>query len=268
MRKKLLVCVFSFLCQHGFSQEIAPLQIGFNFSTDIVQALYVGQAVETAQKVSAVEKPYWGFESGINIALNVNDRIGAEIGVHYARRGVHAIIPDKHNVFQSDYVRSNYYLIDVPARLNYRIPVSRLSFLLSMGCNVSWLFKSNGYGKLDSQKLAFDYIYVASTTQLNNSNVPGSQSTTWTYSVSDNGSENRKLNLLPFVIVGLEFQINEKASIRFEPVLKYTLLNTGKDKIQARVVDYSTGSPSASFTTSQQHLWIFGANVGLYFPLY
>ncbi|WP_338874233.1 hypothetical protein WBJ53_01250 [Spirosoma sp. SC4-14] len=267
MRKKILVCVFVFLCQHGFSQEIPPLQIGFNFSTDIVQALYIGQAVETAQKVSAFERPYWGIEPGINIVGNFNDRIGAEIGVHYARTGINVVIPDKNNVFQSDYVRSNYFFINVPLRLNYRIPISRLSILVSTGCSVSWLFKFNGFGKIYNQKVDFNYVYVAREARLNNSYIPDNQRDVWSYQFSDEGSENRKLNILPVVSIGIEYQINEKASIRFEPVLKYTLFNTGKDKIQSRVLDYSTGNSSASFTTSQQHLWSFGVNVGLYFPL-
>lgn len=213
--------------------DFRKIQFGINISPDICYRTLINDSENEFIKEyrDGIEIPKAGYSAGMSLAYHIGKNFGIETGIQYSNKGLRtkmveiddsslerpdAAVPEKHGLID------NFHYLDIPVKANFFLGTKKLRFVAGAGIAVNFLVKSSH----TSIKVFPDR--TDKTTHSHNEVF-------------------RKMNLSPFVSLGIDYKLNDKINIRVEPTFRYGIL---------KIID----SPSA-------HLFSGGVNIGCYFGL-
>lgn len=236
---------------HGQDNSTSPtkaeqdrLMIGINYSADIgyrtlKSSNNEGKSSSIIDSRNAIEKPSFGFTTGLNIRYKLSQHFDIEIGIQYAQKGyseerksfiysdpVHPLFGGSSNSsanpssIKQDY---NYHYFDIPVRVIYSLGKNKFQFLTSIG------FASNILINV-SQTTIVEYSDNTESTSRDITNVFN------------------KLNISPMLSLGVSYSISPKIKFQIEPTFRYSILKTVDSSIT-------------------EDLWNAGVNVACYYTL-
>ncbi len=222
------------------------LQIGINFSTDICyRRLINNDGSATSELVvktrNTMEAAKIGYTTGLNIAYNFSEHLSIASGVQFSNKGYKTSLTaltlgemidpiygfvnttTEQNPNFSDFIYK-YYFIDIPLKVNYIIGKRKIRFISAAGITLNIFIKEEVLGNV-----FFD----------NGNNQQSASASVYSY---------RKINLSPFVSLGVDWKLNERSTLRMEPTFRYGIL---------KIID----------TPVSGYLWNAGLNVSYYYSL-
>ncbi len=150
------------------------------------------------------EVPKLGYTIGCNFIYNINKRIGIESGLQFANKGYkkndgllqfgNQFNPQSNIKYKSIY---NFYFLDIPLKLNYKIGEKKLKKIISVGALANILLHNSAVLK-----------------QLS----PTKQTTR--YSVNTLNT----FNFSPEIGFGLDYELSKKTNIRILPNFSYGII--------------------------------------------
>lgn len=183
--------------------------IGFNFSPDLCYRTLKDRngdptnsyLIESRNNNETI-KP--GFTTGFNFCYMLNNRVGLETGIQYSKKG-YQTVRMKTRLLQPDpeipdwvkFIYNNHY-IDIPLKAIMTFGNGKIRFITSAGITAN--------------------IYINETV-----------TSVWYFPDrterrrSDGGYDYNPLNFSAAVSAGIEKQINEKISLRIEPIFRHQL---------------------------------------------
>lgn len=253
---KLTTSLFAIIITaNAFGQEIKKdtptadfkrVQVGANFSPDYCFRMLKnndGSSIseDILKSRNSNESPKLGYSAGLNLIFNLREKIGIEIGVQYSNKGYQikmddltfaSMIDPRHGfVYNTSgpkptkvkFIYNDNYL-DIPLKVNFIFGKRKIRFITSAGATTNIFIKATTTGVIE-------YADGSHTRKTQSSSV-----------------DYNKLNISPFISTGINWKLNSRNNLRFEPTFRYGVLKI----IDAPVTGY---------------LWNAGLNIGYYFGL-
>ena len=224
--------------------EFKKIQIGVNFSPDYCfRTLQNNNSSITNDFIidsrNEMEKAKLGYTTGLNVIYNLKKNIGIELGIQFSNKGYQTneegltfgdlIDPRRGFVYTTllpTKVRFiyNYYYFDIPLKINYIFGKKKVRLITSSGIATN--------------------IFIKGTSS---SFIEYSDGTSDKYS-QQSSDVNSTINLSPFVSFGIDYQLNERNTLRIEPTFRYGVLKINNYPISG-------------------YLWNVGLNISYFFGL-
>jgi hypothetical protein len=242
----LFVCCLATSGTYGQMTLANRYQIGITTSTDIgYRTLEIQNADQYTQGIAddreSYEAPALGFTVSGQITKRFPGNFGIGLGLQYAKRcykSVHneltygdMIDPRKGFIYDTDTsvpvaitLVYHFNYVDMPIQLNYFIGKRKIKGVVSLGGSLNYL--------------------VNDRTCILKTMADGSKAT----SKSERLSDFRPFNFTPQLSAGVEWSLNDKSSIRVEPIARYGVM---------KIAD----------TPITEYLWSYGLNIGYHFKL-
>jgi hypothetical protein len=146
-----------------------------------------------------------GYNGGLHLGYNFNERFGFQTGIQYANRGfstkkidiagslIDPVIPES---FKYNY---NYHYLEIPTKVNFSFGTNRMRLTTSAGVSSAFLIK---------QSRTYIGYYKDTTTRQDITSID-------TYN---------RFNLFATISAGIEMRISPIISIKVEPTFRYGLL--------------------------------------------
>jgi hypothetical protein len=238
--RRILILIFTLFSIISFGQDTIvqhKLFIGLNFSPDYCyrsltkndQSISESSWNRAKNLEDSIEKPKFGFTTGINFYYFINERFSIESGIFYSLRGYKTIplpiliITSSGNIDFSEKASliSNYSYLDFPLKVNYTFFKNRVRMIVGLGATLNVLLKA---------RFSSDPPEILESA----------------FALTDGHGKytGNKINISPTVSIGLQYELNEKMNLRIVPTFRYGLL----------------GLDDKSYKTI--HLWNAGINVG------
>ena len=234
MKKQIIILTFLLLSTitYGQSNEIKlgkSILLGLTFSPDYCyRTLNYEQKDENfAEYRNEIEIPKFGFTTGISAVFQLNQSLFFESGILFSDKGqqtkkfrIDQEYPDQTIPEQ---IKNNwhYYYIGIPIRLNYFFKKGNLKIFISPG------FSANIF--LEQKRVKYEYN-------------PDEQ---YTYYSTEGFN---KLNIEAIFGAGLEYNVEKKIALRFEPIFRYSLTALSNSEIN-------------------RYQYSIGANFGIYYNI-
>lgn len=230
----LLIAILAcFTLKAQDSKQQKKVLIGFNFSPDYsYRTLKLSDGNSPVNVVidvrNQIEKAKFGYTTGLNVSVNVNDCVALETGVQFANKGyqtkdrelVYADPPAPSDPTQAS-LRYSYHYIGIPMRVKFSLGKGKARFVSSAGFTTNFLLNASQTAHLK---------YADGKTKKNK------QSST---------ADFKRMDVSPMVSVGLHYKLNNNIHVTAEPTFRYGLL---------KIMD----APVA------EHLWSAGLNLAIY----
>lgn len=240
INKYILASLFLFVSIIGFSQSYKSdlakrFSFGISFSPDYTYRALKSDVDEFGfiDMRNERESARFGYTTGLCIRYSLSERWGLESGLLYADRGDKMETTDTDYVFPEDgsdpvipdktKTISHYYFLGVPLKANFYVLNKRTKVFLSAGVST-------------------DFFSGSKTKRINTFNGKEEQS-----SYSEEGVDFSTVNFVGLAGLGVDFQVNEKVDLRFEPIFRYSF------------------SSLTTYTDLQTHLYSIGINFAVYF---
>lgn len=238
--KYILISLFLFLSNLGFSQSYQSdfskrFSFGVSFSPDYTYRTLKSNVDELdfIDIRNESESARFGFTTGLSVKYLLSERWVLESGLQYADRGDKMETEDTGYVFPEDGSDpvipdktesiNHYYFLGVPLKVNF--------YLLNKRCNV---FLSGG--------VSTDFFSGSNTKQIHT--IDGEKQIS---SYSEEGVDFNTINFVGLAGFGIDYRINEKLELRFEPMLRYSF------------------SSLTSYSDLHTYLYSYGLNFAIYF---
>ncbi len=197
---KLLIYFLLFILTfNAFAQDNSQFnkfQFGINVSPDYSFKTYR----------SFYERPKLGYTTGLNACYQLNRRISLETGLQYSNKGcqtetIDIVLnePDPAVPNQAKYIY-NLHFIDIPLKANLYYGSGKSRFFTSIGLTTNFYIN-------ETQTNIFTYPARRERESF----------------ITD--ADLRKVNFSPTLSFGFDYQINAQNHIRFEPTIRFALLN-------------------------------------------
>lgn len=240
-----VICFFgvSILAQ---STTASRWSIGAVGSTDICYRTLSFQSEHptlsfTVRKRDSLETPTLRYTSGLEIYRIFSPRLDLGIGLHFSDRGYRTVLdnltygnmtdPRTGFIYDDDVevptaitIVNHYQSLDVPIKAHYFFGHKKIRAFAGAGVAVSYLIRTRS----TVVKTMADGSVVRDHNKMN-------------------GTFNT-LNIFPMVSAGVDWTINEKSSLRFEPIARYGVLNIMNSSLA-------------------EYLWSYGLQIGYFFSL-
>ncbi len=260
----LFILLGLFWAQNAFCQDFSTLQWGVYATPTYNNVLYTGKHPEYVTDIKEYIKPTFGYVVGTNIAYRLNEKIGFETGLSFQKKGFS--LKNNYN-FQ---INDIYYSLNAPVKINYFIGYSRLSFIIGIGTEMNYILSYKGF-KIDYQtKQPFPIESILYQQYRSTLNYIPSSAPIYTSILPANVNYN-KFHITSFMSFGINYKLNDRVSMRIEPVVRYEMLRSGKN----RFIQYELIPPSSTYDAyymldndfARDHIWSVGLNTALYFNL-
>ncbi len=219
--KYFLLSITTFLAFTGSSQSSDSLtkprrwQIGVNYSADYnYRALRNNSGDESTdsenQLIESIisdqdklDKPKFGYTTGINSSFMFSRHIGIELGLQYSNKGYRmpnipvTTVENPENAGTADFIY-NYHFIDIPLRANFTFGKKKLQFIGSAGFVTNLFIK-----EIDKSVIHFSDRDEESQTE------------------SD--YEYKPATLSAALSAGISYRFTDRMTIRLEPTVRYGL---------------------------------------------
>ena len=264
--RAIFTCLSFFVFTNLYAQDYARLQLGVSFGQNFDQVVYTGKKRHLMDEIKKSEKPVFGNSFGFNLIYNLNDRAGIEMGLLYAKRSFEM------EGYKS-ILRESYQTIDLPLRVNYWLSRSRLSFVVGLGVNLSFVAKHQPSFHEDGDD---DYTGIITYNHWKTNNplveVRQRDYTIATYNTvlgrTIQSTSYRKINLIPSLSVGANYNFSQNVAFRVESTLRYAVLSSATEgKFVSTVIDVNTSQSMRDDNFVSQNFWNVGISAGLYFTL-
>ncbi|MCF8372654.1 MAG: porin family protein [Bacteroidales bacterium] len=216
----LLVISLSSFCQKG-DDLWNKFSIGLNYTPNYCfRTLHSSKADQPIIDARKVEKPAYGFNSGISIGYDLLDHLSISTGIQYSQQTFQFKNINAENIQGEKLGKADgkYFFdyIEIPVNANYTFSQKRLSYYMIGGLSIN-LFLSDKF----KSKIEFSDGHTEEHTG----------ETKW-------GDFNRPIyaTVLGF---GCKYNINQKFNVRFEPIFRYSLQPILDAKIEQH--QYSIG---------------------------
>ncbi len=246
-----IIFFISVICFFGatvFAQSKMPSRwsIGAVGSADICyRTLSIQNETSTAQETvrmrECIETPKLGFTVGLEMNRMINSHMALGMRVQYTNRGYQTVMDnltygnmtDPRTGFIYDTavevptaitIVDHFHSLDLPIKAQYFFGHKKMKGIVGIGCAMSVLIRTNST--------------VIKT--MKDGSVQRDK--------SEGTGDFNSLNVFPMVSAGVDWTVNDKSSIRFEPIARYGAL---------KIID-------APIT---EHLWSYGLQIGYYFSL-
>ncbi len=231
--KHLLILLFTFSTIASNAQEKErKLSIGLTYSTNLSDEFYITDNPQFDEPVNSLndKKPFYGFNTGIDINYALFQKFEISLGVQFARYSNLfenlLFFGDEGNAIGEGNVKTTLDYIEVPFRVNYKFLNKKLKAYASLGASF------NSY--LNNKSKAVYTLYGEDEEIVE----------TETYDLSL-----QPTNYLGLIgALGIAYSINNRFDIKAEPIVRYALNSKANNLITAR-------------------LYSFGVQFGLYFKL-
>lgn len=180
----------------------------------------------------------FGYNAGLSGIFQFNRILGLEFGIQYSNLGYNSRKIYLHSGNSSDGSSPNathydykyvYHYVGVPLMLNTLLGKGKMRFLLSAGIVTNVLLEGSGRANV--------YYEDGSVTKHK-----------WNFVNNQSTTDYNRINFMPVVNIGVNYDINEKLLIRIAPTFSY-------------------GVRSVANTPISEYLWHCGINAGCYFKL-
>ena len=254
LMKRLVVFILVFVSVFSYAQDSAQaskpksrrVYIGASFSADYCYRTLInndGSSLSSTivSMYNNIDKPKFGYTSGISVGYKLSKHISIESGVLYSNKGYQTAEMELTFGYMIDRRRGfvypssppegrgriiyRYNYLDIPLRVNFVFGKKKLHIISSVGITTNLL--------------------VSATNTFVGKDVHGNIISS---SSSNTTSSYNRVNLSPMVSCGIEYTINPRMFFRIEPTFRYGILKL-------------------SDTPVTQYLWNAGINVGYYFSL-
>jgi hypothetical protein len=253
MKKILLIVTLATYCLTTTAQENANITssntkrlfLSANFSSDMcyrsintTDTSFIIEYIENDRNANEVVK--FGYTTGLNISYFINDNFTLELGCQYSDKGynrkwsdlIFGSLIDPRYGFEYDStnlpkeVKINYhdYYIDIPLTAKYFIGNSKIRFMTSLGFTTNIFIKEINTGVL----------------KYSNGDIDRHRGSGY--------SDYKKINLSPFLSIGVSYKMSDKMMLAFEPTFRYGVLKI----IDAPITGY---------------LWNCGLNINYYYKI-
>ncbi len=171
-----------------------------------------------------------GYTLGVNICIGFTKLISFETGIQYSNKGYQTKKqeltfqqPDPSLLEKSKFIYS-YNYIDIPVKVNFITGKNKIRFISSVGFSTNFLITetqinileyADGNSEKKKQPSTFDY---------------------------------KKVNISPFISLGLEYKFTNDVYVRTEPIFRYGMVKINNQPVTA-------------------YLWNTGLNIGFYYGL-
>jgi hypothetical protein len=237
--KPLTSLLFTLLAIPAFAQEHnvnSKFQVGLNLSPDICyRQIFVNKGNEGNDLLPAVinlrnssERAKISYSGGLSVVYRQNQRFSFQTGLNYANLGYKSEIAgfigpvDEILPLSAKYIYNLHYL-ELPTKVNFIFGENRLQYSVGAGLTSAYLMEKNN---------TLVSYYGDSTTRKN----------------IQSQDAYKPFNLFATLNVGLHYQLSNKLQLKFEPTIRYGLLQISDTPISGRVYN-------------------FGLNTGIYLEL-
>lgn len=234
-----ITTLFVFVVSIGFSQ-IQPFDsakrfsFGFSFSPDYTYRTLKSDIDDMGfiDLRNETESARFGFTTGLTVKYRLSERLVLESGLQYADRG------DKMELGKTYYfgedgaepivsdnskVVNHYYFLGIPLKANLFLVNKRTKVFLSTGISTDFFS-----GSKTKQTYTVDGIDEVT-------------------SYSEEGVDFNTVNFVGLAGLGIDYRINEKLEIRFEPIVRYSF------------------SSLTTYSDVKTYLYSAGINLAVYF---
>ncbi len=239
-RRYFLTIAFLCLVSIGFSQtqrfnSAKRFSFGFSFSPDYTFRTLKSDVDDIGfiDMRNEMESARFGFTTGLTVKYRLSERWILESGLQYADRG------DKMETEDADYVFpengddpfvpdktktiNHYYFLGIPLKANFYVVNKRTKVFLSAG-------------------ISTDFFSGSKTKQIYTYNGKDEVST-----FSEEGVDFNTVNFVGLAGLGVDYRINEKLELRFEPIVRYSF------------------SSLTTYSDLKTYLYSAGINFAIYF---
>ena len=187
--------------------KISKVSIGVNFSPGVAFRTYTltsqdPQLAYVHHFYDSIEKPKFGFTTGLNVLVEFTKHIGLQTGVQYANQGydtrwIGAGSFKSHNSY-------SFHMLNIPVKVNFKWGNGKVYFVGSAGLNLD--------------------IYMAYTNSFTIQDSLGNQNT-HKHTYTSTFDQIHRFNLSAIASAGIGYDFNKQHSLRFEPTFQHQLLS-------------------------------------------
>lgn len=222
------------LLKNPDAKDSCKFQIGIHFSPDICyRTLHLADnsSIENPiiPLINELEVPKYGYTLGANLWIHIRNIVGIETGIHFSNWGYQSKVMELHsieddpNMTERAHYSTEFYAIDIPIKANFTIGHKKIRFFASAGFTTTFFI----------EMVAIHTYYYSDQTVIK------------TIPIYD---DYNPVNLSPTISAGIYYKINNKMSLRIDPIFRYCVLRIANTPI----VD---------------HLYSGGLNISYYFGL-
>ena len=226
---------FYFDCNAQTKNTANKILIGYNFSSDYNYRSLKNSNNKPMTEVviesrNKTEIAKFGYTTGINVLFNCTKKWGLETGLQYSNNGYQTKkqnltfeIPNETLPINAKFIYS-YQYIGIPLKAKYSFGKKNIRGIAAVGVLTNFLVN-------EQTKIKYDYLNGREETK-----------------TEQNNSDLNKINILPVISVGLDYNLCRKMHLVAEPTYRYSLSKLKNSSIS-------------------EYLWNMGLNVGLYYEL-
>lgn len=256
-----LIFVLSLFSLRVLSQELGTVQVGLSFSPNIDKVIYTGPNVKSwmREAFAEIQRPTFGQTVGINCYYSYNENFTFGSGLFYSKKTITNAAKDD----PINFIKDNYYSVDMPFKVDYWLNNARFSIFVSTGINFNVILKNKGVSYVLGVEDQGGINYKSFET-LNHPSISNKQQRDVGLNFSYlERNVYRKINISPVMSVGLAYKLNDYFTLRLEPSVKYTLLNTSNEKATSLVFDFTTIPMRLTESVINQKFITYGLTIGI-----